>query len=227
MKSKSVNKEIKLNNEAVKLNITFKAVKNINMRVRDGEIFVSAPPSVSISYIEKLLQSRAESILSSVKKTKKSYSYDSVKLLGEDLPLRIICSGKTGYEFTGSELILYTDDENNSEKNDYIINEWYKKMSPYYFTESLERIYPIIKPFGVPKPELVYQAMKTRWGVCFYTKNKVKMNINLLKYPKGCIDQVMLHELIHFLCHNHGKDFYAYMDMLMPDWRVWNEILKG
>ena len=36
-----------------------------------------------------------------------------------------------------------------------------------------------------------------------------------------------LHELVHFLHHDHGPGFYAKMDALMPDWRQRRKKLKG
>jgi hypothetical protein len=230
MKNTVVRKEIKINNETVILNITYKSVKNINVRIYDGEVHVSANKSVSVDYIEKLILKKADYVLTAVKNTAvKEKNYDYVMLLGEKIPLEIIKITKgseLSCDFDGKKLVIYTDDESDKTKTDYITDCWYKELAPLVFNASLERIYPLVKPFGVPKPMLVFQKMKTRWGVCFYTKNKVKMNINLLKYPVSCTDCVMLHELIHFLCHNHGKEFYSYMDRLMPDWKQRNNILK-
>ena len=36
-----------------------------------------------------------------------------------------------------------------------------------------------------------------------------------------------LHELIHFLHHDHGPGFCGRMDALMPDWRRRRQQLKG
>ena len=39
-------------------------------------------------------------------------------------------------------------------------------------------------------------------------------------------DYVALHELVHFLHHDHGPGFYAVMDALMPQWRQLRQELK-
>ena len=85
--------------------------------------------------------------------------------------------------------------------------------------DSLERMYPRIKPFGVPFPEVRVRYMITRWGSCVIKKNKIWINAYLVKLPPEYMDYVVLHELIHFIHPNHGKDFYKTMEMLMPNWR--------
>ena len=45
--------------------------------------------------------------------------------------------------------------------------------------------------------------------------------------PEELRDYVALHELVHFLHHDHQAGFYAVMDGLMPDWRRRRAELKS
>ena len=45
--------------------------------------------------------------------------------------------------------------------------------------------------------------------------------------PEELRDYVALHELVHFLHHDHGPGFYARMDALMADWRRRRKALKS
>ena len=40
-----------------------------------------------------------------------------------------------------------------------------------------------------------------------------------MKADEGCIEQVILHELLHFVHPNHSPAFYALLTQLMPDWK--------
>ena len=47
----------------------------------------------------------------------------------------------------------------------------------------------------------------------------ITLNTALARCPEHLRDYVALHELVHFLHHDHGPGFYAAMDAQMPGWR--------
>ena len=57
-------------------------------------------------------------------------------------------------------------------------------------------------------------------------QEKYTLNTALARCPQSLRDYVALHELVHFLCHDHGPGFYAAMDARMPDWRQRRRQLK-
>lgn len=102
-----------------------------------------------------------------------------------------------------------------------------KKAAEPALLASLERVYPLIAPMGVPKPLLKGRKMKSRWGSCHFTKGTVVLNTALAVLPEPLLDYVTLHELAHFLHHNHGKGFYELLAALMPDWKARRQALRG
>ena len=52
-------RQILLNGQSVRYTLSRKQVKNINLRIRNGEIFVSAAKSVPLSVIEDFLLRKA------------------------------------------------------------------------------------------------------------------------------------------------------------------------
>lgn len=54
----------------------------------------------------------------------------------------------------------------------------------------------------------------------------ITLNTALVRCPPLLRDYVALHELVHFLHHDHGPGFYAVMDALMPQWRQLRQELK-
>ena len=93
-------------------------------------------------------------------------------------------------------------------------------------TEALERVYPLVEPLGVSFPPLKLRALKSQWGNCHWAQGYITLNTALARCPKELRDYVALHELVHFLHHDHGTGFYARMDALMPDWRNRRRTLK-
>lgn len=92
---------------------------------------------------------------------------------------------------------------------------------------ALERVYPLVVPFGVRMPALKIRKMRSQWGNCHWMQGYITLNTALHRCPEHLRDYVALHELVHFIHHDHGPGFYAVMDELMPDWRKRRAELKG
>ena len=69
-------------------------------------------------------------------------------------------------------------------------------------------------------------AMRSQWGNCHWMQGYITLNTALVRCPPLLRDYVALHELVHFLHHDHGPGFYAVMDALMPQWRQLRQELK-
>ena len=93
-------------------------------------------------------------------------------------------------------------------------------------SEALERVYPLVQPLGVAFPSLKLRTLKSQWGNCHWAQGYITLNTALARCPEKLRDYVALHELVHFLHHGHGPEFYARMDALMPDWRQRRQELK-
>ena len=52
---------------------------------------------------------------------------------------------------------------------------------------------------------------KTKWGSCS-SKNRINLNINLVRLPDQLRDYVILHELVHTRIKNHSSQFWAELD---------------
>ena len=93
--------------------------------------------------------------------------------------------------------------------------------------EALDRVCPLVVPLGVPHPTLKVRTLRSQWGNCHWAQGYVTLNAALARCPEELRDYVALHELVHFLHHDHGPGFYARMDELMPDWRRRRRVLRS
>lgn len=87
------------------------------------------------------------------------------------------------------------------------------------FQEYIDAIYPMLREYNIPYPELKIRRMTARWGSCHTAKGCITLNSQLILAPSECIEYVVLHELVHFIHPNHSKDFWMCVERFMPDWK--------
>lgn len=68
-------------------------------------------------------------------------------------------------------------------------------------------------------------SAKKRLGSCS-SKNSLCFSWRLMAFPDEAIDYVVVHELAHIVHKNHGSDFYALVETVLPDYTVRKKLLK-
>lgn len=91
------------------------------------------------------------------------------------------------------------------------MESWYTEKAHKVFGESLNKMSALMEKYGVGKPDLEIRVMKARWGSAQIDKDTILINTELITAPKYCIDNVILHELIHFKYNNHSESFLQYV----------------
>lgn len=61
-------------------------------------------------------------------------------------------------------------------------------------------------------------SAKKRYGSCSGTNN-LNFSLYLMDKEERFVDYVVVHELAHIKYHNHGKDFYKFIEKFMPDYK--------
>ena len=217
-----------------------KHVKNLNLRVRpDGSVHVSAPYGAKIDPIDTFVEERVDFILRAQEHFKKrqeaqaqlegkEYNYgDIIYLLGKPMAVAHKESERNEVVFTDSLVMLYLVDTRDIALRKRLMRKALDELCEDVFQVVLRKEYELVRPYGVPFPTLRMRSMKTRWGTCNFVKGIVTMNKRLIHMPLPCVEQVMLHELCHFLVGNHSPRFYAWLDRLMPDWRERRAVLNS
>lgn len=69
-------------------------------------------------------------------------------------------------------------------------------------------------------------SAKKRFGSCS-AKNSLCFSLYLMRYPADAIDYVVVHELAHIAHKNHGPQFYALVESVLPDYRARRALLKA
>lgn len=213
-----------------------KQVKNINLRITEAaEVIVSAPKRVPYKTIEDFVLKKAKSIvyyLAEIEKYRQSLPepeiFDGKKVyyLGTPCTLTITQGTKNKILRQRQSINMTTTTPHDIEamREQYLL--WLKKEASEKFPKLLDKVYPLVAPYGIPKPTMTIQNMKSLWGSCTISRQTMRLNLQLMKAPESCIEQVILHELVHFRHPDHGKEFYALLAHLMPNYKERQEELN-
>ena len=91
-----------------------------------------------------------------------------------------------------------------------------------YLTERTEYFSKImeVKPTGIK-----ITSAEKRFGSCS-AKNSICYSWRLMQYPPEAVDYVVVHELAHIVYKNHGKEFYKFIETILPDYKIRENLLK-
>jgi len=219
-------RRVEANGISLDYELTRKAVKNFNLRVkRDSSVCVSAPKAVSVQRVDEFVIRNVEFIRKSREKLAliPEKEQDTVYLLGKPYRVVVRSAQRDRAYVEGDAFIVETA---KAEEGQRIIEAYEDALAKRLFPEIVSRMLPLVKAYGVKMPRITVRRMTTRWGSCTMARGTIRLNTRLVRYPIECIEQVALHELCHFVHPDHSKDFYALMTRLMPDWKQRKALLE-
>lgn len=213
-----------------------KPVKNLNLRIhKDCRVYVSASPDIPAECVDDFVVSKGNYIRSAQRKFREMAQYtpqpkqyvsgETFYLLGRGVRLKVEKSVRDTISSDGIYLRLCVKDPDDFAKKQRMVTRYLDEQCRTIFSEIISETYPVFQKYGVPMPALRIRAMETRWGSCLVKKRIITLNKRLLEAPRNCIEYVVMHEFCHFIHPNHSKQFYAFLAMLMPDWKQRKEIL--
>lgn len=201
----------------------------------DGQVGVEKPPSAGPEDVQAAVQTRARWILRNVRAAgdvrrhvlpRQYVSGEAHFYLGRRYKLIVIEGGRTGSEvrlWRGRiEVTLPVADPAAVRRR---LKQWYREKSEAYFARKLPELASRIHGIG-PVPGFQLLAMEKQWGSCSPV-GRVNLNPSLIKAPVHSVEYVLIHELCHFIEHNHSKRFYGLMDRYCPNWRAWKRELDS
>lgn len=97
-----------------------------------------------------------------------------------------------------------------------------------FYRETMERLVPELveryRAAGVPS-RISYRRQKTLWGSCA-RDGSVSLNLLLAKGPRGVLEYVYVHELVHLRIRDHSPVFWAEVEVLLPGYKPLRQWLK-
>ena len=212
-----------------------KDIKNMHLSVLppDGKVRITTPTSTSDETIRLFAMTKLTWMKTQIAKfehqprqTEREYvTGESHYFWGKRYRLQVAYTTKVNnLRFIGNTAILTVHEGSTVKQRENFMNEWYR-------AELKKRIPPLIEHWerilGVKVTDFGVKNMRTRWGTCNTTAARIWVNLQLAKKPPKCLEYIVLHETLHLIEKNHGKNFVALMDLHMPDWRTTKGLLNG
>jgi len=114
-------------------------------------------------------------------------------------------------------MVLWARPGGNDEAKRAIVARWYREQIKAVVPGIIAKWEPLV---GVKLKRIFVQEMKTKWGNCNQRESSIRLNTDLAKKPRECLEYIVVHEMVHVLEPTHNARFIALMDRLMPQWRV-------
>jgi predicted metal-dependent hydrolase len=104
-----------------------------------------------------------------------------------------------------------------------VLEEWYRVMLRDAAAPLIARWEPVL---GVTVRRVFVQHMKTKWGSCNHKRQTIRLNTELAKKPRECLEYLVVHEMIHLLEPTHDQRFVMLMDESLPHWQYYRQLLN-
>ena len=211
-----------------------KDIKNIHLSVYppSGRVRISAPlrmktDTIRVFAISKLawIKQQRKKLQEQERQAPSEYlDRESHYVWGKRYLLNVIeKDGAPSISVRHNHLVLRQRPGTTKAKSNEVLEAFYRaqlKKTAAPFISKWER------HLDVKVERLFIQRMKTKWGSCSPTAASIRLNAELAKKPKECLEYIVVHELVHLREPTHNKRFVALMDQFMPKWRFMRDELN-
>jgi predicted metal-dependent hydrolase len=209
------------------VDVVRKDIKNVHLSVHPptGRVTIAAPSRLSLDTIRvfaisKLgwIRQQQKKLLEQEREMPREYlNRESHYVWGERYLMKIIEGNfPASVELSHRRMIFRARPGWNQTKKQELLEAWYR--------EQLKAAVPPLitkweRHMGVKVAKVYVQRMKTKWGSCNPRARTIRLNTDLAKKPRECLEYIVVHELVHLLEPTHNAHFVTLMDQFMPKWR--------
>lgn len=218
----------------ISVDVIFKDIKNVHLSVHPptGRVRISAPSRMKLDTIRVYAISKIDWIKKHQRKlqeqereTPREYlDRESHYVWGKRYLLKVNeANHPPSVELRHTQMVLTIRPGSGVEKREAIVATWYRE-------EVRKAAAPLLKKWevamGVKTGQCYIQRMKTKWGSCNPSTRSVRLNSDLAKKPRGCLEYIVVHELTHLLEPSHNARFTTLMDQFLPNWKQYRAELN-
>lgn len=210
----------------ITVDVTLKDIKNIHLSVHPptGHVRVSAPShmnleTIRVFAISKLgwIKQQQKKLLEQERETPREFlNRESHYVWGKRYLFQVVEADEAPFvELSHGLMVLNVRPGSDESKKQAIVEEWYRDELRKTATKLIAKWQTRL---GVESERLFVQKMKTKWGSCNPARRTIRLNTELAKKPRPCLEYIVVHELVHLIEPTHNERFRALMDRFMPKW---------
>ena len=211
----------------VVVEVLHKDIKNLHLSVYppNGRVHVSAPRHMTLESIRAFtitklgwIKQQQRTLREQEREPPREYlDRESHYVWGERLLLQLVeHPGAPRVELAHRTLILQVRPGSDGAKKKEVLARWYRDEVRKALPELTTRWQPRL---GVEVARFFVQHMKRRWGACTPATRTIRLNTELAKKPRECLEYILVHEMLHLLEPTHNDRFQRLMDTHLPQWR--------
>jgi hypothetical protein len=218
----------------IAIEVVRKNIRHIHLRVcpPHGSVRISAPLRMSLDVIRRFAIARVDWVRKHQQRMRERprqmpleyVDGESHYLWGRPHLLQVRETNASGkVELSDAGLVLHVRAGTKRRKKQAILDHWYRDRLMEALPEltgKWERL------TGVKAAGFSVRKMKSRWGTCNPRTGHIRLNAELAKKSRACLEYVLVHELVHLLEPSHNHRFKSLMNRFMPAWRSWRAELK-
>ena len=223
---------LQLGNLAV--DVVFKDIKNVHLSVHppSGRVRIAAPHRMKIDTVRLFAISRLGWIKQQQTRLREQereppreyIDRESHYVWGKRYLLEVVEGDHApSVELRHNRLVLRLRAETGEEKRQAILERWYREQVKDALPELLTKWQPLL---NVTVARIFVQRMRTRWGGCNPETHNIRLNTDLAKKPRECLEYIVVHEMLHLLEPTHNARFLALLNHFMPRWQFYRETLN-
>lgn len=185
----------------------------------DGSVIIRAPMRTSEKairefveqHVEWIRKKQAEALASQPPAPKQYIPGETFLYLGNVYPLEIVKGQKKPLVLEGTFKLA----ESAQSKAELVFERWYRAQAKKILTE---RVNAYAGQYGFQYKKIGITSARTRWGSCS-VDGSLNFSWRLILTPLEAVDYVVVHELVHTVCHNHSRRFWNKVEAIMPDYK--------
>jgi predicted metal-dependent hydrolase len=218
----------------ITVDVVLKDIKNIHLSVYppSGRVRIAAPFRISLDTIRVFAISRLGWIKQQQKKlqeqareTRREYvDRESHYLWGKRYLLKVSeGNAAPSVALQHSCMLLRVRPGADTQKKQAIVEAWYRWQLKQAVPPLIARWEPLL---GVKVERFFVRRMKTKWGSCNHGARTIRLNTELAKKPRECLEYIVVHEMTHLLEPTHNARFMELMDQFLPQWQFYRDQLN-
>ena len=198
----------------------------------DGKVVVKVPEQMPLYKIEEFVKQKSKWIKEKTEwiADRQSCHLDKVyeegteiPFLGKNYPLHLVVHEEENawIQLEENAIEIHTPSTEQTVLQ-YLLVYWYKENAKKLIKSRVKHYCLLL---GETVETVRIKDQKTRFGSCS-SKRNLNFNWRLMMAPKEVLDYVVVHEMCHLKYMNHSKEYWAYVESIMPNYKEYDNWLK-